>query len=341
MTTALTEAFISGVEGLLAERPSIVITCHKSPDGDAIGSSLGLWHVLKAQGHTVQVVIPDPSPEFLSFMPGIDTLIDGQGQQEQAEKAFAEAGLIFCLDYNHPSRAGGLKEALEAATCPKIIVDHHLDPSDFATHLLSDTSCCSTAQLIYDWVEATERLEHFSIDAATCIYTGLVTDTGSFRFSSVDSRTHTIAAQLKEQGLQTHTVHESLFDSNNLSRLKLMGHAMLNKLIIVERYRTAIIPISLDDMDTFEYQSGDTEGFVNMALSIKGIEFAVLIKESEEYVKLSLRSKGDFPANEVAAKFFDGGGHKNAAGGRHDGPIEATVQTLRDALHEYHQLLCV
>lgn len=339
MTPALTPDFLSGLEAQLAARPSIIITCHKSPDGDAIGSSLALYHTLQAQGHDVQVVVPDPAPDFLAFMPGYDTLVNAQTDMEAAEAAFQSAGLVFCLDYNHPSRAGGLQSTLEALTCTTVIIDHHLEPSDFATLLLSDTNCCSTAQLIYDWVEASGRLSDFSLDAAACVYTGLVTDTGSFRFSSVDARTHRIAAALKEQGLATHTVHESLFDSNRLSRLKLMGHALLNKLIIVERYRTAIIPISLHDMDTYGYQSGDTEGFVNLALSLEGIEFAVLIKESEEYVKLSLRSKGDFPANEVAAKFFDGGGHKNAAGGRHDGPLEATVQQLRDALPDFEHML--
>ena len=201
---------VAQVETLLARAQNIAITCHKSPDGDAIGSALGLWHVLRASGFRAHVVVPDRFPQFLKWMPGADQCLVADQDEAATLGALAAADLVFCLDYNDLTRTGVLTEILRASVAPKVMVDHHQDPDDFAAIQFSDTSSCSTAQMIYEWVEASARLEHLSTDAMACLYTGIVTDSGSFRFSSVTPETHRIAAGMMEHGLQPHLVHQAL-----------------------------------------------------------------------------------------------------------------------------------
>ena len=331
---------VAQVETLLARAQNIAITCHKSPDGDAIGSALGLWHVLRASGFRAHVVVPDRFPQFLKWMPGADQCLVADQDEAATLGALAAADLVFCLDYNDLTRTGVLTETLRASVAPKVMVDHHQDPDDFAAIQFSDTSSCSTAQMIYEWVEASARLEHLSTDAMACLYTGIVTDSGSFRFSSVTPETHRIAAGMMEHGLQPHLVHQALFDTNEESRLRLTGYALSEKLQVWREYCTAVISLSEAELERFNYQPGDTEGLVNQALSIKGIRMAAFIKEGNGYVKMSLRSKGTFTVNELAGAHFEGGGHINAAGGRSDLTLEETLEQFKAILPQYERQLC-
>ena len=331
---------VAQAEDMLTSANSIAITCHKSPDGDAIGSALGLWHVLRASGIQAQVVVPDRFPQFLTWMEGADQCLVADQDEAGALGALGNADLVICLDYNDLSRTGILEATLQASAAPKIMVDHHQHPDDFATVMFSDTSSCSTAQMIYEWAEASGRIEHLSTDAMACLYTGMVTDSGSFRYSSVTSKTHRIAAQMMDCGLQPHLVHQALFDTNEESRLRLTGYALSEKLQVWREYCTAVISMSQAELERFNYQHGDTEGLVNQALSIKGIRMAAFVKEGNGYVKMSLRSKGTFAVNELASAHFEGGGHINAAGGRSDLTLEETLAKLKGLLSQYERQLC-
>lgn len=334
--SVFTDERLARLQMLMSQAENILITCHKSPDGDAIGSALGLHHYLGSLGHASTVVVPDAVPEFLHWLPGFERIIDAESDPEHAAQAIRQADLIFHLDHNDPSRTGGLEPVLSTATAPRVMIDHHLNPSDFAEVTFCDTESCSTAQLITELAEAREELHHISPDAAVCIYTGIVTDTGSFRFSSVTSKTHRLVADLMDRGLQHDIVHRTVYDTNRLERLRLIGHALSNKLEVIPEFATAIISLDAEELNAFGYRKGDTEGLVNYGLSLGTVTMAVFIREGNNAVKMSFRSKGDFAVNELAAAHFSGGGHRNAAGGISEATVEETVAKVKALLPEYN-----
>lgn len=317
----------------------IVITAHKSADGDSVGSSLGLFHFIKKLGKEAVICHPDAAPDFLNFL-GTSSIQLMSDDPEKVTSSFKQADLIFCLDYNATDRVGKeMQELLESASCKKIMIDHHLDPQDFATITLSDTSASSTAQLIVEVINQSEQIRFLDEKVGTPLYLGIMTDTGSFRFSSVNERTHLALAKLLKAGVQHHLVHEELNDNNTESRLRLQGFAISEKMEIMESYHVAIISMSKEELAKYHYQKGDTDGLANLALSIKGIKAAIIFSERDGIMKISFRSKGkENPVNMLAADHFDGGGHANAAGGMSNLSVGETLTKIKSLIPQYFSL---
>ncbi|UXX78205.1 DHH family phosphoesterase [Reichenbachiella carrageenanivorans] len=316
----------------------IVITSHKSPDGDSVGSSLGLLRFIEKLGRSAMVCHPDAAPDFLEWV-GLAPIWLMTDQPEEVTAAFEKADLIFSLDYNATDRIGSDMQALlEAATCKKVMIDHHLHPQDFATLMVSETSSSSTAQLITELVVQSGNEAMLDEHIGTPLYLGILTDTGSFRFPAVQPRTHELLAKLLAAGVQHHLIHEVLNDNNTASRLRLQGYAMSEKLEILEDYHVALIPLTKEELAKYNYQKGDTDSLANLALSIKGMKVAVMLAERDGIVKMSFRSKGDEnPVNTLAADHFSGGGHANAAGGMSNSSVEETLVKIKKVIPDYFE----
>jgi phosphoesterase RecJ-like protein len=316
----------------------IAITCHYRPDGDAIGSILGLFHYLSLKGHEVMPITPNEVPDFLSFLPGFDTLVNFEALPSKATAFIEAADYIFCLDYNNLSRVHALTPVLEAATQDLILIDHHLQPSEVFAYGISDSSKSSTCEMVYDFIDAAGDEHLVNEQIGTCIYTGMLTDTGSFRFPSTSARVHEIIMHLKNKGLQHHLVHEAVYDNWTLNRLQFMGFVLSQKMEVFPSIHSGIIALSSEEMERFQLQNGDTEGLVNYPLSIQGIKFAALITEKEKEIRLSLRSKGNVDVNTLARTHFSGGGHFNAAGGKSNLTLTETITKLKEILNDLHEL---
>lgn len=328
---------IQHLKKLIGGAESICITAHKSPDGDAVGSSLALWWYLKAIGKEASVVLPDGYAEFLGFLPGADEIVIYDQQKEEATKSITGADLIFCLDYNQLNRTGAMQDILaqQKGSKPFVLIDHHQDPADFPDVLISDTASCSTAQLIYRVIDALGDRDKIDSNAAKGMYCGIMTDSGSFRFPAVTPETHEITADLLRKGADHAAVHRAVYDTNLLDRLRLVGYALSEKLVVMEEHHAAYISLSAEELEKFNYRPGDTEGLVNQALSIKGVNFAAFIREGNNQIKLSLRSQGQFRVNEIAAKYFNGGGHHNAAGGAMSARLDDVIDKFIDVVKEH------
>jgi len=319
---------IDGVE-------NIVITAHKSPDGDSIGSSMGIYHYLRWKNKKVQICHPDPFPNFLSWVPEVDQVLNFEENEEQIVHAMAKADLIFALDYNHPSRIGdSMASLLEGKRNKTVMIDHHLNPADFAYISLSQPEVCSTAQLVYELIVADNK-EFLNASMGEPLYLGIMTDTGSFRFNSVTPRTHEILASLLEVGVNHTAIHEAVFGQNSLDQLRLRSYAICNKLEIIENGKVAILSLSEQELNDYNYIKGDTEGLVNVALSIAGVKLAVFLQEKDGKVKISFRSKEEQVVNQLAADQFEGGGHAYASGGINFDSLEPTIAKLKKVLHTY------
>ncbi|HET8737901.1 MAG TPA: bifunctional oligoribonuclease/PAP phosphatase NrnA [Pricia sp.] len=331
---------IQVVKQLLSRPQNIVIVPHKNPDGDAIGSTLALWHYLRNMGQEATVVVPNDYPKFLKWMAGNDEILNFEKQNEQAKFQIEAASLIFTLDFNHLGRVGQMEKSLRNATAPFIMIDHHQEPSDYAAIMYSDVSMSSTCEMVYNFIEALGDADTITPEMANCMYTGIMTDTGSFKFSSTTPRTHRVAAELIEKGAESTHIHHRVFDTNTPGRLHLLGTA-LNNIVILEEYKTAYITLSQGELDAHEYQKGDTEGFVNYGLTLEGIIFAAIFIENKEegIIKISFRSVGDFSVNEFARKHFEGGGHDNAAGGKSEKSLEETAARFESLLAGYPDAL--
>lgn len=323
----------------LAKPKKILITSHSSPDGDAIGSSLALWHVLNKMNHEVIVLVPDAFPNFLAWMQGSEAIVIAQNNLKLAQELASKAELIFCLDFNTLSRIGEMGDYIEALPTPKILIDHHQQPSDFSVFKRWDVRASSTAQLIYDFIHEMAWEKHLDLPTAECIYTGIMTDTGSFRFPLTSSKTHETIAKLMNLGVEAAKIHSEVSDNNSYERLQLIGYALSEKMVYKPELKTAYIVLSKEELTRFNYQKGYTEGLVNYGLSIAGVRFAILIAENDNMVKMSFRSKGNFDVNAFARKYFNGGGHNNAAGGRMDTALNEVVSLLENALIENKNLL--
>ncbi len=316
---------VAALRELLARPCTIAIVTHFNPDGDALGSSFALCSVLNKLGHKAVVVLPNTPAQNLQWMPGYADALAWDKDKEGSERTVRDSGLLFCLDFNKPDRVGNLETALRAAPT-KVLIDHHRHPDTFAAVAFSDVRACSTAQMVFDVVSALGHAELIDTDAATCLYTGIMTDSGSFRFSSTTPHTLSVAADLMARGVVPERIHEAIMDDNTELRLKLLGYALSERLTVYPELRTAVIVLSNEELLRFNYQPGDTEGLVNYGLSIRGIRLAAFIVERPDVVKLSMRSKGALPVNEFLAQHFNGGGHGNAAGGHANEPLASVVE---------------
>ncbi|MCG7503273.1 bifunctional oligoribonuclease/PAP phosphatase NrnA [Tenacibaculum sp. Mcav3-52] len=324
----------------LSKPRNIVIIGHRNPDGDAIGSTLGLKHYLDKKGHTAQVLMPNEYPDFLHWVPGSKTVKRFDRQNNQSVKALAKSNIVFLLDFNALHRVGSdMQNTLEQYENDFALIDHHQQPDDFM-YMYSDTSMSSTCQMVYNFIEMMGDVELIDKNIATCLYTGIMTDTGSFRFRSTTSTTHRIIANLIDKGAENDKIHSNVHDANSYNRLLLLGQALGNMKVLPE-YKTAFITLTEEEKRKFNYEKGDTEGVVNYALSLKGIVFAAIFIEDEEQgiVKISFRSKGKFSVNQFARNYFNGGGHDNAAGGRSDDSLENTIARFKSLLPTYQQEL--
>jgi len=317
-----------------------VITAHQKPDGDAMGSTLGLYHFLKQLGHEVTVVSPTNWAAFLNWMPAVDQVIDFEANKKEASQIVADADYVFCLDFNILHRTKHLEPVIRDSKALKILIDHHQQPDipSFA-YGISDVKMSSTCEMVYDFIVQSGHSNLINLDIATCLYTGLMTDTGSFRFPSTTASVHKIVAHLKELGLQHAKIHENIYDNSTEGRLKFMGNAFLNRMTVLPEFKTAVMAIPKSDIYKFELKTGDTEGLVNYLLSIEGIKFAAILIDREEERKWSFRSKGNFDVNIFARTHFEGGGHANAAGGRSSKSVDETLNDFKTIIENYKSQL--
>ncbi|HLG33444.1 MAG TPA: bifunctional oligoribonuclease/PAP phosphatase NrnA [Bacteroidia bacterium] len=330
---------ISAIRSLLSQPKKIVITTHHRPDGDAIGSCLALYHFLVSDGHELSVITPDEAPDFLKWLPGSRQVICHDKNVQPSETKVKEAEIIFCLDFNRLDRLDKLSDAVSKSKAKKILIDHHLDPETSFDFIFSHPESCATCELIYYFITALDNAKVISKSVAACIYTGIMTDTQSFRFSNMTADTHRVIANLIEARVENHVIHENVYDSYSEHRLRLLGYCINNKLKVLKEYKTAFITLSKEELDRFHFASGDSEGFVNYALAIDGIRLAGFFMELDGIIKISLRSKGNFSVKEMAEKYFEGGGHKNAAGGQSELLMEATVEKFITTLKHYSKEL--
>ena len=310
-----------------------VITAHQKPDGDAMGSTLGLYHFLKQLGHEVTVISPTNWAPFLNWMPGVEQVIDFEANKNEASQIVADADYVFCLDFNILHRTKHLEPIIRDSKALKILIDHHQQPDtpSFA-YGISDVKMSSTCEMVYDFIVQSGHSNLLNLDIAACLYTGLMTDTGSFRFPSTTASVHKIVAHLKELGLKHSIIHEHIYDNSTEGRLKFMGNAFLNRMHVFPALKTAVMAIPKTDIYKFELKTGDTEGLVNYLLSIEGIKFAAIVIDREEERKWSFRSKGNFDVNIFARTHFEGGGHANAAGGRSSKSVDETFNDFKNII---------
>jgi len=325
---------------LLDSPKKIVITTHHKPDADALGSSLALARFLKKSNHDVQVIVPSDYPSFLDWMSGNDGVwVYNDGKEDRSASYIEAADIIFCLDFNALGRINELGELVGKSKAIKVLIDHHLEPQDFADISISDTKAAATCVLIYELIIGLEGRHLMDTYIAECIYAGIMTDTGSFRHSNTDQKVHQIIADLYSWNLDSSRVHRLIFDTNSEERLRLLGFCLSEKLVVLPELYTAFMYLSAEELQRFDSQTGDTEGLVNYALSIDKVVFAAMIIEREDGVKISFRSKGDFNVNVFARTHFEGGGHKNASGGRSLKSLSETVRHFREIVSTYKEEL--
>ena len=318
----------------------MVITFHQKPDADAMGSALGLYHFLMQLGHAVTVISPTNWAGFLSWMPGCKKVLDYEIQIAKATAALDKAEWLFCLDFNIMERTRRMANKLLSMSCVKILIDHHQEPQvDIFDYGLSDVNKSSTAEMVYDFITESGHSDKINENVAECLYAGVMTDTGSFRFNSTTASVHKMVADLKERGLKHGQIHENLFDNFLESRFRFFGQVLLNRMEIFYEYNTALISIPQSDLIKYNVKTGDTEGLVNFPLSIHGIKLAAIIIDRGDERKSSFRSKGGFDVNSFARKYFNGGGHFNAAGGRNTEPLDEVVRKFKAAIKENKEQL--
>jgi phosphoesterase RecJ-like protein len=324
---------IQAITELLSTPKKIVIIPHRSPDGDAMGSTLGLYHFLKHLNQEPVVIAPNEFPDFLAWLPSSESVLIYEKEKEKAAEIILNADLVFTLDFNALHRTGEMEQVLKKVTAPFIMIDHHQKPDDYAKYMFSDPKYGSTCEMVYHFIVDLGSKNVIDKTVATCLYTGIVTDSGSFRFPSTTSTTHRVVADLIDIGIENGAIHNSLFDNSSYNRLQLLGQALQNMKINFDK-KTSYITLSQKELDQNKYVKGDTEGIVNYGLSIKGVVFTAIFIEhrDENIIKISFRSQGDFDVNEFARTHFSGGGHINAAGGKSYLPLKDTVAKFEEIL---------
>ena len=326
---------LENIYPLLQESRNVVITTHQKPDADALGSSLALYHFLQQLKHHITVISPTNWPDFLNWLPDCNKVIDFEANTSAATLAIDKADWIFCLDFNVLTRTKKMENKLLESKAVKILIDHHREPQEGIFHYgKSDNAKSSTAEMVYDFIIDSGHTDRINEPICECLYAGVMTDTGSFRFNSSSSSVHQMVSHLKELGLNHSRIHEDLYDNFLENRFRFIGHILLNRMDVLYEYNTALIVVPQSDLFKFDVRTGDTEGLVNYPLSIKGIKLAAVIIDRGEERKSSFRSKGDFDVNSFAKKYFNGGGHFNAAGGFNKEPLEEVVQQFKKAIKE-------
>ena len=320
---------------LLKTKHTFVVFGHVNPDGDAIGSTLALYHYLKSMGHNVSVIMPNDFPDFLKFLPGANDIIIYEKQKKQAEKIIKNATYSFYCDFNQLGRLSNLEKLEKKLNSVKVMIDHHPEPAKFADYTISDVSVSSTAELVYEFISQTENSKIVKKEIAECLMTGIITDTGLFHHNSSNPRTFEIIANLMHSGAKKDEIINEIYNTYSYNRMKLLGSSLFNWLKVKQEYGAAYFYLSKETLEKYNYQMGDTEGLVNYPLSIKGINFSVLFVEKDDYVKVSLRSNTKFDTNKIARKHYNGGGHVNASGGKSFSSLIETIKVFEKLLIEY------
>lgn len=315
----------------------ILIITHQNPDGDAIGSSLGLFHALKNFGLNPLVVVPNDFPAFLKWMPGSDTILVYERQKEVIKTILAENPFIFYLDFNDITRIGKMQNSIEKSNGFGVLVDHHPYPEGFANIVISDISVSSTAELVFKLVQEVFGSQFINKSVAECLYTGIMTDTGSFSYNSSRPETYEILSQLLSHGIDKDSIYSMVYDNFSADRLKLLGYCLDQKMVVLSEFGAAYISLTNEEKKKYNFQPGDSEGFVNYPLSVGGVFFSAFFMENGKRVKISFRSKGNFPVNHFASKYFQGGGHRNAAGGESDLPLDKTIERFVELIKVYFE----
>jgi len=335
----IAEELIHKVEKELNKAEKIVIVVHVGPDGDAMGSSLALWHYLMTIEKEPVVIVPTSFPNFLSWMPGSECVLVYEEKKSVCDEMISNAELIFTLDFNTPNRLAKMESAIMNAAAPKILVDHHLHPGDYAKVTISYPEISSTSELIFRLICRLGDFSKINLACAECIYTGMMTDTGAFTYNSNKPEIYTIINELIKLGVDKDAIYRKVFNNYSADRMRLMGYALYKKMKLYPEYKAALITLSLSELKEFNFQNGDAEGLVNMPLSIDGVLFSVFMREDPDKIKISLRSQGTFPANKVSADLFNGGGHLNAAGGESYTTMNEAIQKFEEALADYKDFL--
>ena len=330
---------VQEIKALFNSPKKVVITTHINPDGDALGSSLGLCHFLRMQGHDARIVSPTNYPDFLKWLPGNDYILHYPIAKARSQQLVNEADIVFCLDFNNLTRIGELGHYIHQCGAKKIVIDHHQQPDDFADILISDTAASSTSELIYVLMEEWEGLKYLNQNIAVCLYTGILTDTGAFQYPATTSRVHDITSNLIAKGVQVNDVYQRIYNSFTENRLRLFGYCITEKMKVFPELKTAYIALTQDDLVKFNVQSGDTEGLVNFPLKIADINFSTLISDRTEIIKLSFRSKGSFDVNQFSRSHFSGGGHVNASGGGLKLKLDEVIEKFEITIPTYKNQL--
>ena len=321
------------LKNLLSSKQNVVITTHVNPDGDAIGSSVALLNFLIKMGHDVSVIVPNDYPDFLKWMKNDELIINYSNSKNESQEKIKDASLIFCLDFNNLNRINDLGDYISESNAKKVLIDHHLDPSDFYDYKIHDVKASATAELVYNFLIELDS-NAVDKDISEALYTGILTDTGSFKFS-MSPKVHKIVSDLMSRGVDIGFINNKIYDSNSLDKLKLIGYALSEKLEVISNGNAAYIVLSRKDLKDHNFKKGDTEGLVNYALSISNVNMAVLIIETKERIKFSFRSIGQFSVNEFAKKYFNGGGHKNAAGGSLEDKLSVALEKFLKDISKY------
>jgi phosphoesterase RecJ-like protein len=339
LNRVIAEDHIQKVKKLILHYDKIVIVTHLAPDGDAMGSSLGLYHFMMELGKKVQVIVPNDYPAFLHWMPSSKNVMNAEWKKRDAESAIANTDLIFCLDFNTLKRSFHLENAIRQSRAKKILIDHHLDPEAFADVTISHPEISSTSELIFRFICRMGMYEYVNKPCAECIYTGMMTDTGAFTYNSNSPAIYYIISELLQKGIDKDAIYSRIYNQCAEGRIRMQGYILYEKMKIFTEYKTALITLSEEEHLRFNPERGDTEGFVNIPLSMGNIVFSAFIREDKNVVRISLRSKGNFPTNQFAAEVYGGGGHLNASGGEFYGKPEDAVKKFEEALPAYKHLL--
>lgn len=325
---------LAALEAFLQTPRKICVVSHYNPDGDAVGSVLGLSLFLEKWDHCVTAVVPNDFPHFLKWLPQQEQIVRYQQAENEAQRAIMEADLIFTLDFNDFSRCGDVAQALRKTKADFVMIDHHQQPTPYAKYMYSDDQMGSTCEMVFHFIHSLDKLVLIDQAIATCLYVGIMTDSGSFRFPATTSTTHRVVAQLIDKGADNVAIHQHTMDVNSYQRMQLLGVALTN-LVVLKKHKTAYTYLSKKELEAHDYKKGDTEGFVNYGLSMEGIHFAVIFIESleEDLIKISFRSKGEVDVNQFARNHFEGGGHKNAAGGKSNLSLSETIKRFKQLVH--------
>lgn len=336
ITKIIQEENIIAVSKLISDAGKIIIVSHKRPDGDAIGSSLGLYHFLRTQGKEVSVVLPDTIPDYMYALPSADTIVFYDKQKETAQALIDNCDLLFCLDFNGLDRIGNLSAPVNDSKAKKVLMDHHLHHDNFCDVIISHPEMSSTCELVFRLISRMGYYDAMPLESAQCICAGMMTDTGGLSYNANRPDVYTIMGELLKKGVDKDALYRKIFNNYSENRMRLMGYMLYEKMKIYPEYHTAILTLSYKEMLRFNYQPGDSEGFVNMPLSIDHVFCSIFIKEEKDCMKLSFRSQGDFDVNKMANELFGGGGHKNASGAENKGTMEETLKIIEEALPIYH-----